>query len=63
LSRRPVALLWELALRRLLEQRQGGSKHALAIYIDDNSRKESFWLGIEQQLAHTGMKSILSILK
>lgn len=28
LSRRPVALLWELAQRRLLEQRQDGSKHS-----------------------------------
>lgn len=43
---RPVALLWELTLGRLLEQRQNGSKHSLVIYIDDNSRKESFWLGI-----------------
>lgn len=39
-------MLWELAQRRLLEQRQDGSKHSLVIYIDDNSRKESFCLGI-----------------
>lgn len=39
-------MLWELTLSRLLEQRQGRSKHSLVIYIDDNSRKESSWLGI-----------------
>lgn len=39
-------MLWELTLRKLLEERLGGSKRSLVIYIDDNSRKESFWLGI-----------------
>lgn len=39
-------MLWELTLWRLLKERQGGSKQSLVIYTDDNSRKESFWLGI-----------------
>lgn len=39
-------MLWELTLWRLFKERQGGSKHSLVIYIDDNSRKEYFWLGI-----------------
>lgn len=53
-------MLWELTLWRLLKERQGGSKHSLVIYIDDNSRKESFWLGISTA-AHAYRNKINSL--